>query len=123
MGPAVVAEASDSKFFFMGNSASNKNLIVGGYWEYEGYWQDSLILVLDQISQACGLNRSFVMMNAERGSGLNQKVMSDLNESTALSVDWDQVQMSPFDPESPQTILNILNSVKYTYILLDGLQI
>ena len=106
------AEATAGKLFFMRSTTSDLDQLVGGYWEYEGDAQDSLVSVLDQISQGCGLNSSYVMMKSGPASSLKQIVQSGICESSELSVTWDQVHMSQFDPESPITVLNILNSVR-----------
>jgi hypothetical protein len=114
--------AVEGKLFFLNSSTAQaaraggfvETGYVDGYWEVEGDWEDSLGLVIDQISRSCGLNRSYVMMDADEGAGsqLNQQIKAGKCESAALFVNWLPAQMSQFDPQAPNTVLNILSSVR-----------
>ena len=113
----VVANAAEAKLFFMASSPSSLDGYVDGYWEYEGKWQNDLPLVIDQISQSCGLSGSYVMMSDVDGSNLNQQARYSLCEASKLTVPWQQAQMSQFNPDSPGTVLTILNSVRFLWHL------
>jgi hypothetical protein len=85
---------------------------VDGYWEVEGNWVDSLELVIDQISRSCGLSRSYTMMDEGYGSQLNQQIRFGMCESATLAVNWSPAQRLQFNPKAPNTVLNILSSVR-----------
>jgi hypothetical protein len=116
--------AAEGKLFFLNSSTAQTALAGGfvetgyvdGYWEVEGDWGVSLGSVIDQISRSCGLNGSYTMMNAKTmmnaGGEFNQRINSGVCESAALQVDWSRNQMSQFDPQAPNTVLNILSSVR-----------
>jgi hypothetical protein len=110
--------AVQGKLFFLNSTTAQAGAsfvetgYVDGYWEAEGEWEVSLELVIDQISQSCGLNPSYTKMDKGDGSQLNQQINAGECKSAALKVGWLPAQMSQFDPQSPNTILNILSSVR-----------
>jgi hypothetical protein len=116
--------AVEGKLFFLNSSTARaaqaggfaETGYVDGYWEVEGEWEESLGLVIDQISRSCGLNGSYTIMNAETtmngAEEFNQKINSGECESAALIANWERDQMSQFDPQAPNTVLNILSSVR-----------
>ena len=80
--------AVEGKLFFLNSSTAQaaqaggfvETGYVDGYWEVEGEWEESLGLVIDQISRSCGLNGSYTIMNAETtmngAEEFNQKISS-----------------------------------------------
>jgi hypothetical protein len=122
--------AAEGKLFFLNSSTAQaaqaggfvETGYVDGYWEVEGDWEESLGSVIDQISRSCGLNGNYTMMNAETmmNAGFNQRINSGVCESAALKVDWSREQASQFDPQAPNTILNILSSVRTSALQLEN---
>ena len=91
---------------------------VEGYWKKEGDWLDGLNEVLDDISRGCGFGRSqykYVLMNSEDAQGLGQADQVGVCLSSSLSVPWSGSEIWQFDPNAPETIVNILSSVSLSY--------
>ena len=87
--------------------------LVEGYWEYEGDWAANLNKVIDDISRGCGLNRSqYVLMNSTDANGIGQSDQIGACEGSSLSVPWSGSEISQFDPNTPDTIVSILSSVR-----------
>jgi hypothetical protein len=116
---ALSGAVQGNQFFLKSSAAQAMGFMetgrVDGYWEVEGDWVHSLELVIDQISRSCGLSRSYTMMDEGNGSQLaqlNQQIRFGMCESATLAVNWSPDQRSQFDPEAPNTVLNILSSVR-----------
>ena len=85
---------------------------VEGYWKKEGDWLDGLNEVIDDISRGCGFGRSqYVLMNSEDAQGLGQADQVGECLSSSLSVPWSGSEIWQFNPNAPETIVNILSSV------------